>query len=87
MSRRSRQATALARAVTRLTADRGRHQARIDRLARALWVTRRQLAAQERVNNQLSNQLFSAMGYTDAALTRLDVPAQTAGREPGEVTS
>ncbi|MCZ1006378.1 hypothetical protein [Streptomyces lydicus] len=88
MSRRSRQAAALARAVTRLTADRSRHQTRIDRLARALWATRRALAAQERVNNQLSNQLFSAMGYTDAALTRLDVPARTAaGREPGEVTS
>ncbi|MFG2400720.1 hypothetical protein [Streptomyces lydicus] len=88
MSRRSRQAAALARAVARLTADRCRYVARIDRLARALWATRRELAAQQRVNDRLADQLFSAMGYTDAALKRLNVPARTAaGREPGEVTS
>ncbi|MFI2184567.1 hypothetical protein [Streptomyces sioyaensis] len=87
MSRRSRQAAALARAVTRLTRDRRRHQARIDRLARALWATRRDLAAQQRVNDRLADQLLSSLGYPDAALKRLDVPTSASGREPGEVTS
>jgi len=87
VSRRSRQAAALARAVARLTAERGRYTARIDRLARALWTTRRELAAQKAVNNNLADQLFNSLGYTDAGLKALGVPARTAGREPGEVTS
>ncbi|MFJ3949028.1 hypothetical protein ACIPXV_03015 [Streptomyces libani] len=87
MSRRSRQAAALARTVARLTADRARYSARIARLARALWATRRELAAQKAVNNNLADQLFSSLGYTDAGLKALGVPAQTTGREPGEVTS
>jgi hypothetical protein len=88
VSRRSRQAAALARTVTRLTTDRSRYTTRIDRLARALWTTRRELAAQKRVNDWLADQLFSSLGYTDAAPKRLDVPARTAaGCEPGEVTS
>ncbi|WP_431999275.1 hypothetical protein [Streptomyces sioyaensis] len=87
MSRRSRQAAALARTVARLTADRARYSVRIARLARALWTTRRELAAQKAVNNRLADQLFSSLGYTDAGLKAIGVPTQTAGREPGEVTS
>ncbi|MGA5635021.1 hypothetical protein [Streptomyces lydicamycinicus] len=86
MSRRSRQAAALARTVTRLTVDRSRYVTRIDRLARALWAARRELAAQKRVNDQLSNQLCNSLGYTDAGLKALGVPTTAGvGHEPGEV--
>ncbi|MEU9498196.1 hypothetical protein [Streptomyces sp. NPDC048196] len=65
-----------------------RYALRIARLARAVWRLRRELAEQKRVNDRLADQLFNAMGYTDAGLKALGVPAHTAaGREPGEVAS
>lgn len=65
-----------------------RYALRIERLARATAKLRQELTEQKRVNNQLSDHLMGAMGYTDAALKRLGVPARTDGlREPDEVTS
>ncbi|MFG2826056.1 hypothetical protein ACGFWI_01010 [Streptomyces sp. NPDC048434] len=102
MTRRSRRIAALTDRVTDLSravawereereAQEGRarrYAARLARMARVIVRLRRELTAQKRVNDRLANQLMGAMGYTDAALKRLDVPARTAaGREPGEVTS
>ncbi|MGW7247747.1 hypothetical protein [Streptomyces decoyicus] len=64
-----------------------RYALRLDRMARAIVRLRRELAEQKRVNDRLANQLFGSLGYTDAGLKALGVPTQTAGREPGEVTS
>ncbi|WP_030992189.1 hypothetical protein [Streptomyces sp. NRRL S-1813] len=101
MSRRSRriadlrdQVVDLSRAVAWERTEReahrcpaGRYAVRLARMARATLRLRAELAAQQRVNDQLSNQLFSALGYTDAGLKAIDVPVQTTGREPGEVAS
>lgn len=50
---------------------RAKYEAMRDEIARL----RRELAAQGRVNDRLSDQLMHAMGYTTAGLERLGVVA------------
>jgi hypothetical protein len=51
----------------------GRMELRLDRALRACLRVRRELAAQYRVNDRLSDQLMGSMGYSDVALSRLGV--------------